>query len=1381
MAHESCSLARNATPSKTPPERRIQPAARSAPRPRFAALLSALGFLALSAESASAQSWFVRSPMPARRGALAAATVGSRIHVLGGDLTWGGGSTSTRNDVYDPATDSWSAAAPVPDANTWGCVAAVLGDDVYLLGGWPGANAHRVYHAATNSWAVIASPGSYYYGHAAAGLGGLVYLVGNGNTGGPLSLKSYDPQSNAWTARVTPPAQLTGYLSAAAVGGKLYVVGAGTPLGVYDPTANAWSLGAPLPVSVYAPAAAAIGGELYVFGGSTNGNASTTVRATAQRYDPATNAWSLLPDMPTARHWCAAASVAGSAFVFGGFNGSGNAINPGPNEEWRSGLFGTELRWSDALGFGGTDGVHPNAGLPGHPFEFRVDYFDGGGLLPAPGHPKLRLDTNGDGIADVEHVMLAADADADVTDGKSYFYPVPLADPGAGSYRYAFSAQNASGAAATGAPTDWTSGPDVRANLYQLAIFADDLLFSNPTPAVGETFTVTVRFDNDSLLPVTDVLVAVESEGEIVFSGTVAQLDPGATGELSFPWAFAQEGFYPLRAYVDFDGQYEEWNELDNNATRPVVAGEYPLPGSIELLGLPAQTTYSIGGYVGFSGSARYLGTPLDPPPVVQGGTITFRPSWGSAVVTHTDDAGRFAVSFPAPTAASTWRIDVEATDYTLSSSYEIVLVPPPNPPSGPNLRVSLAASASSVCVGSNVSLSWSVTNAGNQPSPPTLAELGAAGEAPLAEDVPIPALVPGETYLLASEIVSASVAGGRSYTARVDPDNTVAELSELDNLASAGFQAYPVCFEWDPDYVRFSPGPRCTGAPVGMSFLVRNWGCLDAPPTTVRFRVDGNFVEDAPFAALGGKGQQGSIGFTHVFPAAGQYVVSFELDPLHAAPECDDGNNLITAQVVIVDCTGTVDYQLDACAVAASDEHPAVGQAITFRATVRNQGSLPGAVPLAVRFLLDGVPIGPDVTTGAPLPAGGSALVGSDAGSAWTVDLAPHLLEVVLDPNHLEAESSEVNNRAARVLPYELRWVPIATCPGSGASFFSTCSPCVGDPVTISGRVVNAGLFAVSGAVGVAFEDGYGGAPVSLGSVQVSNLAARGECAPPDVHAATLPGVSFAAAGSHPITLRIDPGNVWPEYDETNNALTRSLSVSSCIPAPDLTIRSEHINPEDLNPAPGETIDWVILTVFNQGPGVAAGVTGDLYMDGLPLCSALAFGTVAPGASSSVQCTMPWPAPPGPPNLHVLQALIDPANAIAELEETNNAATRAIVVGPAPDLYPKIAELHWGADAPGSLAASIRVSNAGAVAASTALELRALDAAGTALLIETIPVSLPAGPDARVLVPVTWSWNPSTVAVRVTLSGTAPQDYDETNDRSERALDSGPLRRRKE
>jgi hypothetical protein len=341
----------------------------------------------------------------------------------------------------------------------------------------------------------------------------------------------------------------------------------------------------------------------------------------------------------------------------------------------------------------------------------------------------------------------------------------------------------------------------------------------------------------------------------------------------------------------------------------------------------------------------------------------------------------------------------------------------------------------------------------------------------------------------------------------------------------------------------------------------------------------------------------------------------------------------------------------------------------------------------------------------------------------------------------------------------------------------FSTCSPCVNDSVTILGYVINTGLFSVPDGqlVDVEFEDGFSGTPLQIGTATVTNLRARGECSPASLDSATI--VEQFATGAHPITFRVDPGNAWPEYLETNNALTRTLSVSSCIPLPDLYVRSEHINPSALNLDPGEALTSVVVTVFNQGQGAATGVTVDLNIDGQSLCADLPLGTIGVGASNSVQCSVPWIAPVGPPNVHVIQASIDPASG-GETNLANNSATRAIIVGPAPDLYLAAEDIVPLADGGfGVLGAWIRVGNAGMVAGSSELAISVLDGSGQATLVDQIPVSVPAasGADGEVWVLARWETTARLANVRAELTAVAPLDYDETNDVVEWTIHSGP------
>lgn len=268
--------------------------------------------------------WTTVAPLPAARGALVAEPLSDGIHVIAGAVTWGGGGTSTRNDVYDPASDTWSVAAPVPDGNMWGCASAVVDDKLYLLGGWPGGGTlNRAYDPATDSWQTLApSPVSFTWGHAADAIDGVIYVVG-GTAG--TAVRAYDVATNAWSPRAAVPTTANS-LEARALGGQLYVVGAGALLQIYDPVANAWTPGPPLPVPTTAPSAAVHNGKLYVFGGSSSDPSAGGNLSAVHVFDPVANSWGVLPSMPTNRSWSGAAATLDSIHVFGGFDVGNSAV-----------------------------------------------------------------------------------------------------------------------------------------------------------------------------------------------------------------------------------------------------------------------------------------------------------------------------------------------------------------------------------------------------------------------------------------------------------------------------------------------------------------------------------------------------------------------------------------------------------------------------------------------------------------------------------------------------------------------------------------------------------------------------------------------------------------------------------------------------------------------------------------------------------------------------------------------------------------------------------------------------------------------------------------------------------------------------------------------
>lgn len=148
--------------------------------------------------------WTTKAPMPTPRRFLAAAAVNGIIYAVGGDN--GGVSPSTiegtKLEAYDPASDTWTTKAPVPDGGRTILMAAAIDNVLYAIGGQSGFLRSSVfaYDTATDSWSNKAfipqlltqiSPLQYVNGargeSAAVALDGRVFLMGGYASGAPAS------------------------------------------------------------------------------------------------------------------------------------------------------------------------------------------------------------------------------------------------------------------------------------------------------------------------------------------------------------------------------------------------------------------------------------------------------------------------------------------------------------------------------------------------------------------------------------------------------------------------------------------------------------------------------------------------------------------------------------------------------------------------------------------------------------------------------------------------------------------------------------------------------------------------------------------------------------------------------------------------------------------------------------------------------------------------------------------------------------------------------------------------------------------------------------------------------------------------------------------
>ncbi len=106
-----------------------------------------------------------------------------------------------------------------------------------------------------------------------------------------------------------------------AVAGRIYAIGGTSRTGwpaevaIYDPVADRWSLGAPMPTPRTSPAVASLGGLLYTVGGESRTGMTTVLEV----YDPATDRWTTRAPMLTARKGLGLGVVNGILYAIGGY------------------------------------------------------------------------------------------------------------------------------------------------------------------------------------------------------------------------------------------------------------------------------------------------------------------------------------------------------------------------------------------------------------------------------------------------------------------------------------------------------------------------------------------------------------------------------------------------------------------------------------------------------------------------------------------------------------------------------------------------------------------------------------------------------------------------------------------------------------------------------------------------------------------------------------------------------------------------------------------------------------------------------------------------------------------------------------------------------
>lgn len=244
------------------------------------------------------------------------ALIDGKIYVFGGFQTQDIVPTD-QNEVYTIDTNSWSAFTPLPVPVTHVGTAEFEGK-VWLAGGFALLNftqitdAVHIYDTATGTWSAGPPLPQKRSAGAMVRLGRkLHYFSGlenrNDNVGDHYVLDLDEPGGpQTWTTAAPMP-DPRDHLGGAVVGGKIYAIGGQfghdidpvdtNLLHMYDPATDTWTRLADMPYirSHYEPGTIVVDGKIVIVGGRTG---TQNCVNTITQYDPETNAWSELFTMP---------------------------------------------------------------------------------------------------------------------------------------------------------------------------------------------------------------------------------------------------------------------------------------------------------------------------------------------------------------------------------------------------------------------------------------------------------------------------------------------------------------------------------------------------------------------------------------------------------------------------------------------------------------------------------------------------------------------------------------------------------------------------------------------------------------------------------------------------------------------------------------------------------------------------------------------------------------------------------------------------------------------------------------------------------------------------------------------------------------------------
>lgn len=572
---------------------------------------------------------------------------------------------------------------------------------------------------------------------------------------------------------------------------------------------------------------------------------------------------------------------------------------------------------------------------------------------------------------------------------------------------------------------------------------------------------------------------------------------------------------------------------------------------------------------------------------------------------------------------------------------------------------------------------------------------------------------------------------GQRSLTAVADPNDAIADLDPSnDESDPATVDVRPALPDLRVANVDVSPDPVEPDRRATFTVEIANTGDADAGEHNVTLHVDGERVDSASVSTVGMDSRANAT--LSWIAEAGTHDLEIQVDPDDAVEESQEENNAWTLTLPV-----GPDLQVDDLTVQPTE--PRANDRVRFSVQIDNEG-LGVDEAFDVAFDVDGEPI--DTQEVARVAADGSRNLTS---SEWTATVGDHNVTVIVDPGGSIDEVDEDNNRVSRELTVGEPQPDLAVLSaGLNSSFVQD-----GDQVTVQAQVENAGprdadAFDLEAAI-----DGQ-----TVDEIRVGGLAADEAPRTFDL------GNWTASEGNHELTIRADPDEEIEELSEGNNELVQALPIGT-----DLAIVDVSVDPAE--PEPGEEVTALAI-VENNGTVATPNTNASFELEGNELANAT-LDPLDPNEQASVEATFTASLS------GTLDAIVDPEEALDELDEENNVGSVSLSVagdaGP-PDLTVRSVSIE-DTDEEGTVRLVAEVANVGQGPSTRALVDFRADGSSIGAPVEV------AGLSAGEATNVTANWSPTDSQHELEVVVDPDQqvdESDETNNAHTTSFEEGPV-----